>query len=435
MSKQTVKVGLFGLGTVGGGVAELLLQEEKRLQEALGAELVLAKACDLDASLASGLGLPKERFTTNAADILHDPEIDIVVELIGGTKVAKDIVMGALNAGKPVVTANKALLATFGAEVFGLASQKSLKIAFEASVGGGIPLIRSMREGLAANRITSCLGILNGTCNYILSRMSAEGADFDAVLKEAQTLGYAEADPTFDIEGMDTAHKLAILATLATGRFPQVKDIAVEGISGISAQDITFARETGFVIKLLAVFHRHGEHAELRVHPALVDRNHLLASVNGPFNAVFVSGDWVGDIMLYGAGAGRRATASAVVADILDLAREKVNGCRFTAPNLGRAALNLSPLELTPIAQVSGRYYFRFTAKDQPGVLATIAAILGKQGISIETVLQKGRQETGGAVPIIILTHEASEQAMQNALKEIDAQPVITEPTKVIRVV
>lgn len=435
MNKHIIKVGLFGLGTVGGGVAELLLQEEERLREVLGARLVLAKACDLDPKLAAQAGLPMDRFTTNAGDILNDPEIDIVVELIGGTTIAKDIVTSALKNGKPVVTANKALLATHGPQVFGLCQENNLRIAFEASVGGGIPLIRSIREGLAANKITSCLGILNGTCNYILSRMTAEGADFSDVLKEAQSLGYAEADPTFDIEGMDTAHKLAILAALATGRLPRLNEISVEGISGISAMDIAFAREIGFVIKLLAVFRCHGEHAELRVHPSLIDCNHLLASVNGPFNAVFAKGDWVGDIMLYGAGAGRRATASAVVSDILDLAREKLNNCTPAATSLGRARLKNAPLKLTPISQLRGRYYFRFTALDKPGVLASIATILGNHGISIETVVQKGRQETGAAVPIIILTHEAREQDVQGALKEINALATITEPTKLIRVI
>jgi homoserine dehydrogenase len=435
MKTSSIGIGLFGLGTIGGGVAEMLLREKQRLQSVLGANLELIKAVDINPALADAISLPSDKFSTKANDILDNPDIDLVVELIGGTTVAKDIVLAAINAGKPVVTANKALLARHGKEVFALAAKNKIKIAFEASVGGGIPLIRSLRDGLAANQINECLGIVNGTCNYILSRMTSEGADFQTVLKDAQKLGYAEADPTFDIEGMDAAHKLAILAALSTGRLPRLEDISVQGISSITALDISFAQEIGFVIKLLAVYRRHGSQAELRVHPALIDHGHLLASVNGPFNAIFINGSWVGDILLYGAGAGRRATASAVVADIIDLAREKLNGNKQEPANLGNIAFDPAPLQLTPMAQVMGKHYFRFTARDRPGVLATIAAILGQQNISIEAVLQKGRQDAGGSVPIIILTHEANEQAVQTALKEIDQLPVITQPTMVIKVI
>ena len=436
MSKKPVKVGLFGLGTVGGGVAELLLQHPERWRERLGVDLELAKAMDLNPELARHVGLDAEKFCVYASDIIDDPEIDIVVELIGGTGVARQLVTQALSAGKPVVTANKALLATYGSELFALARENGVKLAFEASVGGGIPLIRSLREGLGANQITACLGILNGTCNYILTRMTSEGADFAAVLSDAQRLGYAEADPTFDVGGMDTAHKLAITAALATGKLPRIDEIPVEGITAITPMDISFAKDMGFVIKLLAVFNLHGNQAELSVYPALIENSHQLASVNGPFNAVYARGDWVGDVMLYGAGAGRQATASAVVADVLDLAREKLNGgSSLPMTGLGQAIFNPAALSIASRDEVKGKYYFRFAAHDKPGVLASIAAILGEKNISIQTMIQKGREQQGGAVPIVMLTHEASEPAIMAALGAINALPSVACPTVMLRVV
>jgi homoserine dehydrogenase len=436
MEKKSIKIGLFGLGTVGGGVAGLIMGHPERWHERLGADLSIGKAMDLDRERALQLGLKPEQFTTQAQDIIADPEIDMVVELIGGTGAAYEIVTSALRAGKPVVTANKALLASRGREIFAYARAQGLKVAFEASVGGGIPLIRSLREGLNSNQITQCLGILNGTCNYILTRMSKEGAGFDEVLAEAQRLGYAEADPTFDIEGMDTAHKLAIVAALATGRLPCLEQIAVEGITAITPLDISFAKDMGFVIKLLAVFQTDGQEVHLSVYPALVENSHQLAAVNGAFNAVFARGDWVGDNMLYGTGAGRQATASAIVADILDLARETLSqGSSLPRAALGRAEFDSQPLSISSRDNIQGKYYFRFTARDQPGVLAAVAAILGKHQISIETMIQKGRQQQGGAVPIVILTHEAREAAVFAAIKAIDALEVVARPTMVLRVV
>jgi homoserine dehydrogenase len=436
MKDNSVKIGLFGLGTIGGGVAELIMGHPRRWKERLGVDLILHKAMDLNPDYAARLGLSPQQFTGNPEEIINNPDIDIVVELIGGTGAAKEIVTAALGAGKPVVTANKALLAAHGSELFSYAREKGLKIAFEASAGGGIPLIRSLREGLNANRITQCLGILNGTCNYILTRMTNEGAGFHEVLADAQRLGYAEADPGFDVEGMDTAHKLAIIAALAAGRMPRLDQIKVEGITSITPLDISFAKDMGFVIKLLAVLQMQEERASLSVYPALLESSHQLAAVNGPFNAVFVHGDWAGDIMLYGAGAGRQATASAVVADILDLAREKLSqGSSLPAAALGRAEFDPAPLLISSRDDIKGKYYFRFTAHDKPGVLAALAAILGDNQISIATMIQKGRQQQGGAVPIVILTHEAKESAVLTAIKAIDALPVVDHPTIMLRVI
>jgi homoserine dehydrogenase len=364
--------------------------------------------------------------------MLDDPAIDIVVELIGGLSPAKDFVLRAINNGKHVATANKALLANHGAEIFAAAAAANVSVAFEASVAGGIPLIKALREGLSANRVTRVLGILNGTCNYILSRMTSEGADFGLVLKAAQDLGYAEADPTFDIEGIDTAHKLALVAALVSGRHPRLSDIPTQGISRLTPLDIQFAREFGYRIKLLALCRHENGAFEARVHPALVPQGHLMASVEGPFNAVHITGDWVDEVMLYGRGAGRRPTASAVAADLMDLARDILCGCGGRVPALGVARDGGQSLELAPMADVTCQYYFRCSALDQPGVLAAISRILGEHRISIEAVIQKGRQDQG-PVPIVMLTHEAREADVQKALAIIDALPVIAEPTMLIR--
>ncbi len=432
MSGKAVKVGLIGLGTVGGGVARLLLEQRELLARRVGAELELARAVDLDPALATALNLPAGVYGQDVQALLNDPAIDLVVELIGGLKPALQFVLQAIAAGKHVATANKALLATHGPEIFAAAAANRVSVAFEASVGGGIPLIRSLREGLAANRVSRVLAILNGTCNYILSRMTAEGAAFGEVLKAAQDLGYAEADPTFDIEGTDTAHKLAIVAALVTGRQPRLADIPTSGITKITPLDIRFASEFGYRVKLLAILHNQNGVAQARVHPALVPQGHLLASVEGPFNAVHVTGDWVDEVMLYGRGAGRRPTASAVVGDLVDLAREVLAGCPGRVPPLGVAGGDQGRLELAPLADVRSQYYFRCTAQDQPGVLASISRVLGEHNISIEAVTQKGRQDQG-PVPIVMLTHEAKEADVQKALAIIDALEVIAEPTVIIR--
>lgn len=433
MAGRSVKVGLIGLGVVGGGVARLLMEEKERLAEVLGAELVLARVADLDQDRAKELGLAQDVYTSDAAAVVNDPTIDIVVELMGGLEPAKSFVLGAIEAGKQVVTANKALLAHHGTEIFRAARAKGVGVAFEASVGGGIPLIRSLREGLAANRILACLGILNGTCNYILTKMTAEGASFAEALKEAQAKGFAEADPTFDVEGIDTAHKLAIVTALITGAQPRLEDIPTEGITRLTPLDIQFAGEFGYKVKLLAILSQEGGRVEARVHPALVPLRHVLASVDGSFNALHLNGDWVDDVLLYGRGAGRRPTASAVVGDILDTARDLLRGVAGRVPPLGRAGANgNAPLELKPLSEAVCQYYFRFTALDKPGVLAGIAKILAEHHISIEAVIQKGRQ-SGGGVPIVMMTHEAKEAEVQAALGKIDGLEVISQPTMLIR--
>jgi homoserine dehydrogenase len=365
--------------------------------------------------------------------MLADPEIDIVVELIGGLEPARSFVLKAIAAGKHVATANKALLAHHGAQIMAAARDKGVTVAFEAAVGGGIPLIKSLKEGLAANQVSQALGILNGTCNYILSRMTDEGAPFNEVLAQAQALGYAEADPSFDVQGTDTAHKLAIVTALATGAWPRLEDIPTAGICELTPLDIQFAGEFGFKIKLLACMSQNGGKVEARVHPTLVPRGHLLASVEGPMNALHLTGDWVGPVLLYGQGAGRRPTASAVVGDVIDLARDILAGCKSRVPGLGDANDGTGSLELAPLSEVRCQYYFRFTAQDQPGVLAAIARILGEHHISIEAVLQKGRRDLG-PVPIVMLTHEAREADVQAALAAINALPVIAQPTLLIRV-
>lgn len=432
MFTRPVKVGLLGLGTVGGGVARMLLQEKERLSSRLGAELVLKRAVDLDPALAKDQGIPPERFSTEADAVLDDPEIDIVVELIGGLEPARSFMLKAINSGKQVATANKMLLAHHGVEIFAAARKRRVSVAFEAAVGGGIPLIRSLREGLAADHIESCLGILNGTCNYILSRMTSEGTPFQEVLSEAQAKGYAEADPTMDVEGLDTAHKLAIVAALITGAQPDIADIYTEGISAIEPVDIQLAGEFGYRVKLLAILRNLGGKVEARVHPALVPTDHVLASIEGPFNALHIHGDWVGDVLLYGQGAGRRPTTSAVMGDVMDLARGIVAGCPDRVPPLGDAGAEGGRLEIAPMDDTVCQYYFRCLALDQPGVLATVSRVLADHRISIKSVIQKGRSSSG-PVNIVMVTHEAREKAVRAALKEIDQLPVIAEPTRLIR--
>jgi homoserine dehydrogenase len=433
MRAKIIKVGLLGLGTVGGGVAQLLVQEKSRLSNYLGAELVLSKAVDLRPELAQGLGLGDGVFTSDAQAVLADPDIDIVVEMIGGLDPARGFILEAISQGKQVATANKALLASHGVEIFEAARKQKGGVAFEASVGGGIPLVRSLRDSLAANRINSCLGILNGTCNFILSRMTAQSEAFDQVLAEAQTKGYAEADPFMDVEGHDTAHKLAIVAALVTGCQPRLEDIPTEGISKITPLDIELAGEFGFKVKLLAILNNTGDVVEARVHPALVADDHLLASVQGPFNALHIDGDWVGQVLLHGRGAGREPTASAVVGDVLDLARDIISGCPGRVPPLGTASQDSRMLQLASLDDTVCRYYFRFTAQDRPGVLAHISRVLGDNGISIQAVIQKGRRDTG-PVPIVMLTHQAREAAVKLALNTIDSLDMIAEPTMLIRV-
>ncbi|MDA8162037.1 MAG: homoserine dehydrogenase [Desulfobacteraceae bacterium] len=433
MGKEIINVGVLGFGTVGSGTAQILMNQAQLLRERSGVGIRLRRICDRNIAGPRGLDVPDGVLTDDVNALLDDPELDIFVELIGGIEPARQFILSAIEKGKHVVTANKALLATCGHEIFQAAERRKVGLGFEASVGGGVPVIKAVREGLVANSLHTIMGIMNGTANYILSRMTDEGLAFGDVLKEAQTLGYAEADPTFDIEGIDTAHKLAILATLAFGTRVEMSDIYIEGISSISPVDIEFASGFGYNIKLLAIGRRIDGGLELRIHPTMIPKSHLLAQVGGAYNAFYLIGDAAGKIMLYGLGAGKMPTGSAVVADIVDIARSLAMGIeRLTLP-AGVPFGALSLLKKRSMDLISGRYYFRFSAVDRPGVLARIAGVLGEFGISIASVVQKGRRQ-GASVPIVMLTHEAQETRVRDALKIIDDTDVALDKTVVIRI-
>ncbi|MDA8308974.1 MAG: homoserine dehydrogenase [Deltaproteobacteria bacterium] len=427
-----IGVGLVGWGTVGCGVIQVLRENAAVIESRLGASLELRRVADLDLERERPVSVPREMLTTNVEDILKDPEIQIVIELIGGLKAAKTVIRAALENGKHVVTANKALLAHDGNELFGLAREKGLSLSFEASVGGGIPIIKSLREGLAANRITTIFGILNGTANYILTRMTDNGLSFAEALKEAQALGYAEADPTLDVEGTDTAHKLAIASAIAFGTPIQFDRVHIEGISGIDPLDIQYADEFGYRLKLLAIARNMDGRLEMRVHPTLIAKNHVLSGVKGAYNAVHIEGNAVGDVMLYGMGAGMMPTGSAVVSDLVDVARDILNGTPGRIPPLAFLPDRVQKIEIKPVADVSTSYYFRFLALDKPGVLSKISGVLGSHGISIAAVIQKGRH--ADSVPLVMVTHEALESSVRKALDEIDNLDVVLGPTTVIRI-
>ncbi|MFA5110873.1 MAG: homoserine dehydrogenase [Desulfobaccales bacterium] len=430
---KSIQIGLIGLGTVGTGVVRLLTEERELLARRLGTHLVLKKAADLDPARRQAAGLAPEQLTSQATDILDDPEIDIVVELIGGCGAAKDYVLSAIDRGKHVVTANKALLAHHGNDLLAAAAAAGVEIAFEASVCGGIPIILALRQGLAANRIQELFGILNGTANYILTQMTQSGASYGQALAEAQARGYAEADPTLDVEGIDTAHKLAILMSLAYGSRLDLDSIAVEGISRLDPLDLQFAGEFGYCMKLLAITRDDGHRVEARVHPTLVPRDHMLANVSGAMNAVYLTGNAVGPILLYGQGAGMMPTASAVVSDLMDLARNLICAVPGRVPALGwESALNTHRL-IKPINDLVTNYYLRFSALDRPGVLSQVSGILGKHNISIAAVIQKGR-EAAGTVPIVMITHEAREADARAAMAEIDRLPIVSPPTVFYRI-
>ena len=417
---------------MGQGVAEVLLSQQERVEKRSGINLCLSKI------FARSLEKLPDKYSDavlvkDAEAIINDPDIDIVVELIGGIEPARSWVLDAINNGKHVVTANKSLLAEKGREIFAAAAKRGVEVGFEASVGGGIPVIKALKEGLATNRILSIMGIMNGTANYILTRMTNEGAFFTDVLGDAQELGFAEADPTYDVEGIDTAHKLAILMTMAYGMDVSLSDIATEGISEIEPVDIQFAGEFGYRIKLLAISRNHGDHVEARVHPTMVHNDHLLSRIDGAFNAVHFSTDMAGDILLYGQGAGALPTGSAVAADILDIARDISAGSVGRVPSLSCLPEYICPREITPLDKLSCPYYFRISAGDEPGVLANIAGVLAKHEISIESVIQKGRLQSG-PVTIVMRTHTACEAAVREALNEIDSLAVVVAPTVKIRI-
>ncbi|MEE8125238.1 MAG: homoserine dehydrogenase [Nitrospirales bacterium] len=432
MMGRVIQVGLIGFGTVGSGVVKILQGNANLITERVGVPVSLARIADLDVTTDRGVNVPSGILTTNVRDILDDPNIDIVVELIGGHEPAKRFILQALAGKKSVVTANKALLADHGEEVFEAAFKAQVDLGFEASVGGGIPIIRALTEGLAGNRVVSILGIMNGTSNYILTRMSQEDRGFSEILREATREGYAETDPSLDIDGIDAAHKLVIMVNLAYGTPVAMNDIFTEGISQISTVDMTFAREMGFTIKLLGIAKLQEHTIEARVHPTLVPTDSPMAQVHGVYNAIHLVGDAVGDIVLYGQGAGSLPTASAVVGDIIDLARNRMNGVLLRVPATSFQWESRKPIPIKPMADIECMYYLRCMVKDQPGVLSQISGILGEHGISISSVLQKGRMK-GQAVPLVILTHRSLERAVQSALQEINALPMVSEPTTLLR--
>lgn len=430
---KQIKVGLIGFGTIGTGVIRVFQKNAALMSSRLRGELTLAKVCDLDITTDRGVVLPAGVLTTNINDVLENPEIDIVIELIGGYEPAKTFVLKAMEAGKHVITANKALIAMHGPELFAAAEKNGVDLMFEAAVGGGIPVISSIKENLCANTFTSIFGILNGTCNYIFTKMTDEGEDLEPVLKQAQEKGYAEADPTFDVEGIDTAHKLALLASLCFGTKVDFKDVYCEGIRKVSALDIRFAREFGYKIKLLAIGKNNNGKIELRVHPTMISTELPLADVDGVYNAIRLSGDFVGPVLLIGQGAGMDATASAVMGDVMSVARNLIVGGSGRTPSIGCNLDQMGMIAVKGIDEVVSRYYLRFMASDQPGVLASIAGILGKHDISIISMIQPERHDRN-AVPIVILTHEAQEANVRRALDEIDALDVVREPTHLIRI-
>jgi len=430
---REINIGLLGCGTVGTGVAKLLLEQRELIAARLGATLNLKRVADLDLARDRGVRFPEGVLVADARRVVEEPGIDVIVEMIGGEGIARELIAKAIAGGRHVVTANKALIASHGNELFRAAAEKKVDLYFEASVGGCMPIIKTLRESMAGNRITAMTGILNGTCNYILSKITDEGSTFTDALAVAQKQGYAEADPTLDVEGFDTAHKIAILSALAYGMPVNLKDVFIEGISHITPMDIEFAGQFGYRIKLLAISKHRGDAVEVRVHPTMIPFANMLSNVNGTLNAVTVTGDATGDIMLYGRGAGMMPTASAVVSDLVDLARNMLSGGAGRVPALGFQREMIREIPIMPIDRISAHYYFRFSALDRPGVLSTISGILGTHGISIQSVHQKGRK-TSGAVPVVMLSHRAREADVKQALREISALDVTAAKPVVIRI-
>ena len=430
---KPVKVGLLGTGTVGGGTASVLKQNAEEIARRAGRGIEIDFAATLDLEQAKKVGLDHTRLTTDAFEVVNDPDIEIVVELIGGYSPAKELVLAAIENGKHVVTANKALIALHGNEIFAAAQKKGVMVAFEAAVAGGIPIIKAIREGLAGNRIEWLAGIINGTGNFILTEMRDKGRDFDDVLKEAQELGYAEADPTFDVEGIDAAHKLTILASLAFGIPLQFDKAYTEGITKITAEDVAYASELGYRIKHLGVARRTVRGVEMRVHPTLIPHRRLIANVDGVMNAVLVQGDAVGSTLYYGAGAGDTPTASAVVADLVDVTRTLTADPNNRVPHLAFQPDQLSDLWVMPIEEIETAYYLRLQADDRPGVLADITRILGDLEISIEAFLQKEPREGVDKAEIILLTNRVQEAAMIKALQQIEALQSVADKVTRIR--
>ena len=430
---NAVKVGLLGLGTVGGGTATVLMKNAEEIARRAGRGIVVSVAATLDPERATELGMTDTRITKDAFEVVNDPEVEIVVELIGGYTLALELVLAAIENGKHVVTANKALIATHGNEIFAAAQKKGVMVGYEAAVAGGIPIIKAIREGLAGNSIDWVAGIINGTGNFILTEMRDKGRDFDDVLKEAQQLGYAESDPTFDIEGIDAAHKLTILASIAFGIPLQFDKVMTEGITGVTALDVAYASELGYRIKHLGIARRTDQGIEMRVHPTFIPERRLIANVDGVMNAVLVQADALGPTLYYGAGAGALPTASAVVADIVDVVRTLGSAPENRVPHLGFQPDAVSDLPLLPMDEVETSYYLRMRAKDEPGVLADGTRILGDREISIEAFIQKEPPEGENEVNIILLTQKVREGAMNQAITELKELDTITDKVNKIR--
>ena len=422
---MTIKVGLLGIGTVGGGTFTLLARNRDEIQRRIGKTIEIVKVADRNLELAKKVTQGKVEITDDAFSVVNDPNVDVVVELIGGYGVAKDLVLKAIENGKHVVTANKALIALHGSEIFAAAQKKGVIVAFEAAVAGGIPIIKALREGLAANRIEWIAGIINGTTNFILTEMREKGLAFADVLGEAQRLGYAEADPTFDVEGIDAAHKLTIMSAIGFGIPTQFEKAYTEGITKLESKDIRYAEELGYRVKLLGITKRTAAGVELRVHPTLIPEKRLVANVNGAMNAVVVKGDAVGPTLYYGAGAGAEPTASAVVADLIDVARLASASADQRIPYLGFQPDQLADLPILPIGEIDSAYYLRMRMLDKPGVMADVTKILGDRNISIDAMMQKEPEENETEADIVILTHVTKEKNMDAAIVAIEALAAI----------
>ncbi len=430
---KQINVGLLGCGTVGTGVAKLLIDNRQLIGARLGAISNLKRVADIDIETDRGIQFNEGVLTNDAYSVVNDPDIDIIIEMIGGEGIAKELILKAIENGKQVITANKALLASQGNALFKAAAEKGVDLAFEAAVGGCMPIIKAMRESLVANRIQSMIGILNGTCNYILTKITEEGSAFGDALTEAQTRGYAEADPTLDVDGIDTAHKIAILTALAYGMEINLPKVYIEGITRITPLDVEFAEHFGYRIKLLAISKNHGDKIEARVHPTMIPFGNLLSNVSGTVNAVMVSGDAVGDIMLYGRGAGMMPTASAVISDVVDIARNLMAETTCRIPALSFQKNHIQNIKIMSMDEIVTHYYFRFAALDRPGVLSKISGVLGNHDISIQSVQQKGRK-TDGSVPLVMVSHLAKEVDVQKALAQINDLDVVSDKPVLIRI-
>jgi homoserine dehydrogenase len=434
---KPIQVGLLGIGTVGSGTFNVLQRNQEEIKRRAGRGIEITMVADLDVARAQSLVGPGVKVVNDARAVIANPDIDIVVELIGGYGIARALVMEAIAAGKHVVTANKALLAVHGTEIFAAASAKGVMVAFEAAVAGGIPIIKALREGLTANSIQWIAGIINGTTNFILSEMRDKGLDFEVVLKEAQRLGYAEADPTFDIEGVDAAHKVTLMSAIAFGIPVQFDKAHVEGIAKLVAADIRYAEQLGYRIKLLGITKRTAKGIELRVHPSLVPAKRLIANVEGAMNAVVVQGDAVGTTLYYGKGAGSEPTASAVIADLVDITRLHTADPLHRVPHLAFQPDAMSDLAVLPMSEVVTSYYLRLRVADEAGVLAQVTGLLAHAGISIDAVLQREADEVGGEgstqTDLIILTHDMREGTMNDVLAQMQALPTVLAPIVRIR--